>query len=218
MSAGPLSKCAPERGYLRRGSWSQAQSLLHLKGKTQKASKRAGDRTLETGPFSYSTLLLGLFSMYCTLTLDPRNKERSLVPDTVCEEGLPWFSHGHQKADRRHTGVFRQQCHKEQDSPGIEECSIQERPVVVVPNKVRHLDGPGATGGLEICVNLNLVFRIPNIHQKYVKVQHGVWGDHASWKRIHAEILSPGGPHKHSDTQDMANENGSQESSSWSQT
>lgn len=58
------------------------------------------------------------------------------------------------------------------DLPGIEQCPVQERPVVVIPNEIGHLDGPRAAWGLEVSVNLNLIFRIPNIHQKNVKMQH----------------------------------------------
>lgn len=56
--------------------------------------------------------------------------------------------------------------------PRIEQRPVQERPVVVVPYKIRHLDGPGAAGGLEVSVNLNLIFGVPNIHQEHIEVKH----------------------------------------------
>lgn len=56
--------------------------------------------------------------------------------------------------------------------PGIEQCPVQERAVVVIPNEIGHLDGPRAARGLEVSVNLDLIFRIPDIHEKHVKMQH----------------------------------------------
>lgn len=84
-------------------------------------------------------------------------------------------------------------CNELWNLPGIKQCPIQECSVVMVPHKIGHLDSPRTAGRLEIRLNLNLVFRIPNIHQEYIKMKYRVWRDHTSWKLkwVHTESLPP---------------------------
>lgn len=75
-----------------------------------------------------------------------------------------------------HTGFANVQSTKRVE-PGIKQRAIQQRAVVVVPNKVGHLDLPGADGGLVVGLDLDAVLRVPDIQQQDVKVEDGIRRD-----------------------------------------
>lgn len=69
-----------------------------------------------------------------------------------------------------------------QNKPGIEERPIQQRPVVVIADKVRHLHLSGAGLWCVVGVGLHAIVRAPHVEQQDVKVQDGVRRDDVTWR------------------------------------
>lgn len=62
-------------------------------------------------------------------------------------------------------------------SPGVKECPVQQRAVVVVAHVVGDLHLPGANGRRVVGVDLDAVLRVPHVQQQDVKVEDGIGGD-----------------------------------------
>lgn len=72
--------------------------------------------------------------------------------------------------------LFRLFC-----SPGVEECAIEQSTIVVVAYIVRDLHGSDTLLWKVVSLNLHLVFCVPDIKQKHIKVQDGIRGDDVTW-------------------------------------
>lgn len=70
--------------------------------------------------------------------------------------------------------------------PGIKQRAIQQRAVIVVSNKVGHLNLPGADGGRVVGLDLDAILRVPDVQQQDIKVEDGVRRD---------EVTCTGGDH-----------------------
>lgn len=62
-------------------------------------------------------------------------------------------------------------------TPRIKQRPIQQCSVIVVSDKVGHLNLPGADGGRVVGADLDAILRVPDIEQQDVKVEDGIGRD-----------------------------------------
>lgn len=81
-------------------------------------------------------------------------------------------------------------------SPRVEERTIKQSAIVVVSYIIRDLDSSATLLWHVVSLNLHLVFRVPDIKQKHIKVQDGLRGDDVTWGGRTQRVLLILGLHK----------------------